>query len=72
MACFYHLGKISESGSLAVDKATVLYDCLSSQGRILGLLQHSDQGPRVKTEAVGETEGEEGGRMETKYHSILL
>lgn len=42
------------------------------EDRILGLLQHSDQGPRVKTEAVGETEGEEGGRMETKYHSILL
>ena len=50
----------------------VLYDSLSSQGRILGLLQYSDQGPRVKTEVAGETKGEEGSMMEIKYHSILL
>ena len=59
MAWFSLWGKISENGILAVDKAMVLYDSLSSQGR-------------KKTEVAGETKGEEGGTMEIKYHSILL
>ena len=48
MAWFSLWGKISENGILAVDKAMVLYDSLSSQGR-------------KKTEVAGETKGEEGG-----------
>ena len=59
MAWFSLWGKISENGILAVDKAMVLYDSLSSQGR-------------KKTELAGETKGKEGGTMEIKYHIILL